>query len=184
MLKQKASSELEKLESSKKLDEVIANSQLSQILKSQHTNGIFEQGTFLHLVCKYYKQRQRARDSRLYIMPEYRYDKKLDKYNNTGRFDDDNQLLTYCNHKPRQKRYQLLNDLAGVLQVSPNFLKDKICSDDDLFISKWLVEHIRGFKKACEDSLKIQKDNRGLLNHKINIARNTKGKCEKEIFNM
>ncbi|AJJ46981.1 type II-B CRISPR-associated RNA-guided endonuclease Cas9/Csx12 [Francisella tularensis subsp. novicida] len=183
-LKQKASSELEKLESSKKLDEVIANSQLSQILKSQHTNGIFEQGTFLHLVCKYYKQRQRARDSRLYIMPEYRYDKKLDKYNNTGRFDDDNQLLTYCNHKPRQKRYQLLNDLAGVLQVSPNFLKDKIGSDDDLFISKWLVEHIRGFKKACEDSLKIQKDNRGLLNHKINIARNTKGKCEKEIFNL
>ncbi|APD50479.1 type II-B CRISPR-associated RNA-guided endonuclease Cas9/Csx12 [Francisella hispaniensis] len=183
-LKQNISSELEKLELCKKLDKIIANSQLSQILKSQHINGIFEQGTFLHLVCKYYKQRQRARDSRLYIMPEYRYDKKLDKYNNTGRFDDDNQLLTYCNHKPRQKRYQLLNDLAGVLQVSPNFLKDKIGSDDDLFISKWLVEHIRGFKKACEDSLKIQKDNRGLLNHKINIARNTKGKCEKEIFNL
>lgn len=122
----KASDELEKLESSKKLDEVIANSQLSQILKSQHTNGIFEQGTFLHLVCKYYKQRQRARDSRLYIMPEYRYDKKLDKYNNTGRFDDNNQLLTYCNHKPRQKRYQLLNDLAGVLQVSRNQLLSSV----------------------------------------------------------
>lgn len=180
-LKQKASSELEKLESSKKLDEVIANSQLSQILKSQHTNGIFEQGTFLHLVCKYYKQRQRARDSRLYIMPEYRYDKKLDKYNNTGRFDDNNQLLTYCNHKPRQKRYQLLNDLAGVLQVSRNQLLSsveewfqqaqrvgEISKSQDEQIFEWL----KSFKIAsyCKAAVEMQKQYRGTLKNAIQTA--------------
>ncbi|QUE30581.1 type II-B CRISPR-associated RNA-guided endonuclease Cas9/Csx12 [Francisella philomiragia] len=175
-VKQNASSEQDKQKAFNNLKAVLLDSHLSNELKpeghfdklSDLKNDIFEQGTFLHLVCKYYKQRQRARDSRLYIMPEYRHDKKLDKYNNTGRFDDDNQLLTYCNHKPRQKRYQLLNDIAGVLQVSPNLLKDKIGSDDELQIIEWL----KNFKVAsyCKAAVDMQKQYRGTLKNVAQTA--------------
>lgn len=175
-VKQNASSEQEKQKACNNLKAALLDSHLSNELKpeghfdklSDLDSDIFEQGTFLHLVCKYYKQRQRARDSRLYIMPEYRHDKKLDKYNNTGRFDDDNQLLTYCNHKPRQKRYQLLNDLAGVLQVSPNLLKDKIGSDDELQIIEWL----KNFKVAsyCKAAVDMQKQYRGTLKNAVQTA--------------
>lgn len=160
-LKQNASGEEEKKNASDKLDKAVANSKLSENLKSKHIQGVFHTGTFLHLVCKYFKQRQRARDSRVYIMPEYSYDKKLDKYNNTGRFDDDNQLLTYCHHKPRQKRYQLLNDLAGVLQISPELLVEKAGSDDEASIIDWL----KGFQMAsyCKSSVDMQKQYRGSL---------------------
>ena len=167
-VKQKSSSDGEKSEYSGKLETAIQDSELPSILKSQHTGGIFKHDTFLHLVCKYYKYRQRARDSRLYIMPEYYHDKKLDKYNNTGRFDDDNQLLTYCNHKPRQKRYQLLNDLAGVLQVSPNFLVEKVGSNDELKIIDWLKK----FKIAsyCATAVEMQKKHRGTLKNVMQTA--------------
>ncbi|MEY8703315.1 type II-B CRISPR-associated RNA-guided endonuclease Cas9/Csx12, partial [Francisella philomiragia] len=196
-VKQNASSEQEKQKAFKNLKAALLDSHLSNELKPERhfdkwllsnvevlsdlDSDIFEQGTFLHLVCKYYKQRQRARDSRLYIMPEYRHDKKLDKYNNTGRFDDDNQLLTYCNHKPRQKRYQLLNDLAGVLQVSnarllesvSNWLRhaqpsNKNLNSQDEKIFEWL----KSFKIAsyCKAAVDIQKQYRGTLKNAVQTA--------------
>ena len=167
-VKQNSSSDSEKANYTQKLGKVIAESKLPDSLKSNHTAGIFIQGTFLHLVCRYFKHRQRARDSRLYIMPEYNHDKKLDKWNNTGRFDDNGKLLTYCNHKPRQKRYQLLNDLAGALQVSPKLLVEKVGSDNELQILEWLKTfRIGGY---CKAAVEMQKQYRGTLKLAINKA--------------
>ena len=167
-IKQNASSTNECEEYTQKLNQALSKSNLPEALKSEHNNGIFSKGEFLHLVCKYFKSRQRARDSRIYIMPEYNYDKKYHKWNNTGRFDDDNHLLTYCNHKPRQKRYQIFNDLAGVLQVSPALLREKIGSDQENDIINWLKQ----FKLAsyCKLALEMQKLHRGSLKQKIDNA--------------
>jgi len=208
-VKQNASTNSEKTEYASKLLKAIDNSNLPNSLKSKHKlckhfdklseldsaiydklndSDVFEQGTFLHLVCRYFKYRQRAKDSRLYIMPEYSYDKKLDKWNNTGRFDDSGELLTYCNHKPRQKRYQLLNDLAGALQVSPTQLMKSVedrlrqaqsssslsevemmKKSQDEQILEWLKTfRIGGY---CKTAVEMQKQYRGTLKLAIDKAR-------------
>jgi len=128
-------------------------------------DDVFPAGGFLHLVCKYYKLRQRARDGRIFIHPEYRHTKESG-YKSTGRFDDKDHLLTYCNHKPRQKRYQMLGDLAGVLQVSPHNLErvagesDGETTDERLF--NWL-RGVKGLRTNCERAAKEQKERRGRL---------------------
>ena len=108
---------------SEKLQEALSESRIPKALKDEVVDGVFPEESFLHLVCKYYKFRQRARDGRIYIHPEYRHVKGRG-YENTGRFDDKKHLLTYCNHKPRQKQYQMIWDLAGLLQVTPEKLKE------------------------------------------------------------
>ncbi|MDD9883095.1 MAG: type II-B CRISPR-associated RNA-guided endonuclease Cas9/Csx12 [Gammaproteobacteria bacterium] len=150
------------------LGESIKNSGLPQGLKIEPDYGsddLFPGGSFFHLICKYYKLRQRARDGRIFIHPEYRYAKESG-YKNTGRFDDKGHLLTYCNHKPRQKRYQTLGDLAGVLQVSPHHLEqfaDKYVGEttDDKLLN-WLCG-IDRLKANCDRAAKEQKDRRGRL---------------------
>ncbi len=150
------------------LETAIRESALPDGLKTQRNyanDAIFAQGTFLHLICQYYKQRQRARDGRLFIHPEYRF-RKGRGYENTGRFDDKHCLLSYCNHKPRQKKYQSLADLAGVLQVSPEKLRGVIDSQkgqtEDEKLTGWLLE-IKGLKTNCKRAAKEQKDRRGRL---------------------
>ena len=133
------------------------------------TDDLFEQNSFLHLICKYYKLRQKAKDGRLFIHPEYRYIKGKGRgYEDTGRFDDRECLLTYCNHKPRQKHYQILYDMAGVLQVSPDNLREVIKSSsrdtDEKYLIKWLEsEKFKGLKTYTEKASKAQKDYRGEL---------------------
>ncbi len=152
----------------KALERAINTSVLPDGLKTQrnYTNdAIFEQGTFLHLVCRYYKQRQRAKDGRLFIHPEYRF-RKGRGYEKTGRFDDANCLMTYCNHKPRQKKYQSLADLAGVLQLSPQKLREVVnCQDgqtEDENLILWILRNER-IKPNCERADKEQKARRGRL---------------------
>ena len=126
---------------------------------------IFAKGTFPHLMCKYYKQRRRAKDGRIFIHPEYRYVKGRG-YENTGRFDDKDHLLTYCNHKPRQKRYQLLNDLAGVLQISSDELKNLVQDRTEETIDEKIVGWLKGIKNLetnCTNAACKQKDRRGRL---------------------
>ena len=156
------------------LQEAMTDSQLPDDLKTKsdfNTDDLFADGTFLHLVCKYYKLRQRAKDGRIFIHPEYQYIKGRG-YENTGRFDDRGHLLTYCNHKPRQKRYQMLYDIAGVLQVSPKKLKRYLQSQDkqaiDEKIVSWL-KNVSGLKVNCERASKEQKERRGIL--KLDIQR-------------
>ena len=161
-----------------KLYESIKASTLPDNLKVQPdylTEDIFKQGTFLHLICRYYKLRQRARDSRLYIMPEFKYDRKDDKYVNTGRYESDTHLLTFCNHKPRQKRYQLLNDLAGVLQVPPTVLLAKaaaLSTGQTTTEEETVIEWLKSFKigSYCAKSVDMQKLHRGTLKLALNKA--------------
>jgi len=126
--RQPQSTDEEKKDAREKLEQAIKDSCLTDKLKTARdysNEALFAEDTFLHLICKYYKQRQRARDGRIYIHPEYRSVKGRG-YENTGRFDDKDHLLTYCNHKPRQKRYQILGDLAGILLTTEEILKSKI----------------------------------------------------------
>ncbi|MDE4971895.1 hypothetical protein, partial [Francisella tularensis] len=93
-----------------------------------------------------------------------------------------NQLLTYCNHKKRQKRYQLLNDLAGVLQVSRNQLLSsveewfqlaqrvgEISKSQDEQIFEWL----KSFKidSYCKDAEEKQQQYRGTIKNALQTAK-------------
>ncbi len=167
----KAKEELDKVRTT--LEETLEESKLSENLKigyNFNNDGLFPDGSFLHLICKYYKLRKRAKEGRLFIHPEYRYKGKSRGYENTGRFDDKNHLLTYCNHKPRQKRYQMFWDLAGLFQVSSKTLKEFIeekdgnTTDEKLF--NWLKD-FNGLKSNCEKAAKEQKDRRGSLKSDI-----------------
>ena len=156
------------------LEDALENNKLKESFEVQpdfEKDDIFTKNSFLHLVCKYYKLRQKAKDSRLFIHPEYRYIKGRG-YENTGRFDDRECLLTYCNHKPRQKRYQMLSDLASVLQTSPKELEKYLQSQDkqtiDEKIVSWL-KNIASLETNCERASKEQKDRRGTL--KLDIQR-------------
>ena len=161
----------ESIDAKKKIEETIEKSKLPEELKTKrnyNNEALFFKDSFLHLVCKYYKWRQKARDGRIFIQPKYRYVKGRG-YEKTRGFEDDGCLLIYCNHKPRQKRYQTLEDLAGLLQLPPLKLKEHI---DKREISKeqtineklffWL-KHIKGLKTNCDKAAKEQKNRRGAL---------------------
>lgn len=149
----------------RELETAISKSALPDPLKDYQKSAVYEQGTFLHLICKYYKIRQRSRDGRIFIHPEYRYVKDRG-YENTRRFDDKNQLLTYCNHKPRQKRYQMLGDLAGLLQIAPvklrAFVEDQDGKTADEKLFNWLKD-IDTLQTNCDKAAKQQKARRGSL---------------------
>ena len=155
----------------RELEDIIQKSELSIIKDTERTykNGsIFKEGTFLHLVNRYYKMRQRARDGRLYIHPEYRFVKGRG-YENTGRYDT-NCLLTYCNHKPRQKRYQMLDDFAALLQVSTqdlnNFIEKQKGEKPDEKLDEKLFNWLKGIEKLegyCVRAAKEQKERKGYL---------------------
>ena len=174
--RQEQSTTAEKETAKNRLEDIeVKNSLLPDTLKTSRNyqnSAIFEQGSFLHLACHYYKIRQKAKDGRVFIHPEYRYVKNRG-YENTRRFDDKDHLLTYCNHKPRQKRYQSFYDLAGVLQVSPQNLEEIIGSKDDDKVIAW-VSSFKGKRSslegACKRAAKIQKEHRGFLRENLRKA--------------
>ena len=176
--RQNQSTAKEKTEAKKQLESVISKSKLSNQLKTNRNyngNDIFEESGFLHLVCKYYKLRQKARAGRIFIQPKYRYVKDRG-YENTGQFEDKNCLLTYCNRQPRQKRYQMLSDVSALLQVSSKqFQKtiDEYCSTQNYNTNMledkiiYWFEQFKGLKSNCEKSAKEQKNRRGSLKSDI-----------------
>ena len=170
--RQSQSSEKEKIDARNKLEKTIKESALPNKFKEHigyQSDDLFKESSFLHLVCKYYKKRQRAKKGRLFIHPKYRYVKNCG-YQNTGRFDDENCLLTYCNHKPRQKRYQILADLASLFQISSKklelFVEDKHGKTIDEKLFNWL-NGIARLKACCERAAKEQKERRGHLKSDI-----------------
>lgn len=157
------------------LREAIKGSFLPDALKVgvDFNSGEFASGSFLHLAYSYYRARQRAREGRIFIHPEYR--KVAGRgFEDTGRYDGGGHLLVYCNHKPRQKRYQLLYDVAGLLQITPAELKAKLpkvgdgddAGDNDA-VAEWLDGGIKGLKNVCGGVADMQKEERGQLRSKI-----------------
>lgn len=167
-----------RVKAQEKLENIIPKNKLPNHLttgRNYDDESLFPEKSFLHLVCRYYKFRQKAKAGRMFIHPKYRYLNGRG-YEKTNKFDDKDCLLTYCNHKPRQKRYQVLKDLASLLQISPQQLKafltksillnvQSISYSQDMWndkIYKW-VTNISGLKSRCEKSAKEQKDRRGSL---------------------
>lgn len=178
--RQSQSNQEKKQEAKIKLEQAINKSKLPEALKTSrnyNNNSVFPEKRFLHLICKYYKFRQKAKDGRIFIHPKYRYLRDRG-YENTGHFDDKSHLLSYCHHKPRQKRYQIWEDMAALLQVSPNELKDEVTKihnqesqngnskTRDEQILNWLKQ-IHGLKTHCAQAAKEQKARRGRLKSDI-----------------
>ncbi len=160
------------VETKNNLEKSIENSALPDDMKinpNYDRDDLFPKDSFLHLICKYYKNRQRAREGRIFIHPEYRSVKDRG-YENTKRFDNKNNLLTYCNHKPRQKRYQIFEDLASVLRISPLDLKrvvnKKQGKDESDKLFKWL-NSIDSLEKNCDRASEEQKERKGRLKSDI-----------------
>lgn len=162
-----------------KLEKAISSSKLPEEMKTKGDFAryeIFPPGTFLHFICRYYKLRQRARDGRLFFHPQYK-GMESGKHKRTNRFETKQHLLTYCNHKTRQKKYQSFSDVAGVLQVKPAILESKIGSKDDTALQNWLEgfkEGRKGLKGLCSDAAKAQKDHRGNLKRLIDAGKDKK----------
>ena len=176
-LKQNQSTEEEREKFKSKLEKIIETSILPQDLKTPrnyNSKSLFSENSFLHLISKYYKLRQRAKDGRIFIHPEYKDNCNKNRgYEKTHYFDDKKHLLTYCNLKTRQKRYSSLNDIAGVLQIKPDLLKCKIKdsegeSDDEKLIT-WL-KSFKGLPTNCANSEKMQKEHKGYLKQKLDKA--------------
>ena len=156
----------------KDLENSIEHSELPDTLKTirhYQDKGVFAQGSFLHLVCNYYKIRQNARDGRVFIHPEYR-NVQGRGYEKTGRFDDSGHLLTYCNHKPRQKRHQLFFDFAGLFHLSPQQVEEKTEAKSDVQLVGWLENNFRRLKVNCGKAAEEQKKRRGGLKEDIQTA--------------
>ena len=159
-------------ENKKKLQQTIEKSKLPQSLKSEpnfNKDNIFQEGSFLHLVYKYYKIKQRAKAGRLFIHPKYNYIKNRG-YENTGRFEEKNHLLVYCNHKPRRKKHQTFEDLSSVLQVSSKKLREKVkdsYKETEMNLIN-ILKNIKGLQLTCSKIAKQQKERRGSLKLHIN----------------
>ena len=147
----------------------------------QDPSKSFPSSSFLHFIYAYYRKRERAEEGRLFIHPIYR-DNPGRGYEKTGRFHDRAQLLTYCNHKPRQKRYQMAGDVAALLGVLPSELEKIVCDQvgneahqsstahaGDL-LEGWLFKQrsMKGMKTACKDAANELK-NRGGRNLSLDI---------------
>ena len=159
------------------MEETIKKSSLPPELVTRISNksdALFASGTFLHLVCRYYKVRQKARDGRIFIHPEYRYVKGRG-YENTGRFNEKGHLLAYCNHKTASENvYQVLGDLAALLQVSPQDLEQPciVRQQKGDTINEKLLNWFESFgtlRTNCATAAKEQKDRRGRL--KLDVQR-------------
>ena len=164
-----------------KLEEGIEKSHLPVSLKTErdYSNpALFKEASFLHFVCQYYKIRQRARDGRVFIHPEYTNPESGKKtkrgMQNTGRFQVGSHLLSYCNHKPRQKRYQLLHDITGLLQIDTKSFEEQLGllegdnTEQDIAASveTWLMS-ISGLKTNAKRAAEEQKERRGSLGFDI-----------------
>jgi CRISPR system subtype II-B RNA-guided endonuclease Cas9/Csx12 len=168
--------EPEKMEQARhqqKLAQTVLESGLPPDLKTSpqfNQQDIFPAGSFLHLVCRYFKNRLRAREGRLFIHPDYQRTAHRG-YQFRNRFISENNLLRYCNLKPRQKRYQMVNDVAGVLQVSPDRLvlvarQNHNDGSQSEAVFAWLKD-FRGLQTACKNAADSQKEHRGLLKTKL-----------------
>lgn len=136
-----------------------------------YSAGILQEKGFLFFTYKYYKLRQRAKENRIFIHPDYRQHPSLGMLS-TGHYQDSCSLLTYCNHTPRAKRHQVAYDIAGLLQVPLELLTGKIgCGAEagldvtNKKLIEWLEE--KKIKSACAAAAKWQKDKRGELDAAI-----------------
>ena len=74
-------------------------------------------GSFAHFLNKYYQSRRRARDGQYFIHPVRGRNRQ---------WHDDACLLTLCRHHPRQKKHQMLPDVAASSGISARELRETL----------------------------------------------------------
>lgn len=152
-----------------KMEAVIEKSEVPDELKKELKSAFREEGSFWHFLNKYYQNRAQARAGRYFIHQESK-----------KKWNDDGKLLTVCPHRPRQKRYQLGADIAAILGMSYDRLKEKVCKNSEE-IKAWderkdwekiesYFKEIKGFAACCGKSEAIQKKHRGSLKYKRDMA--------------
>ena len=146
----------------KKLAKAITQSALPEKLKQDLDFN--EPHSFGHFINKYYKTRKRTREGRYFL-----------HQSSKNKWLEENKLLRICPHKPRQKKYQLWEDLAAILNIDAETLKQIIASDEPAAIEEWFGKNITGeeipeFKKVCDKAAKAQKEYRGELKRKTDYV--------------
>ena len=158
--------------------EFIEKSELPSSLKKELAIDLgekFKEKTFGHFVNKYYKTRKRTKEGRYFLHQEKK-----------SKWLDDGKLFTICTHKPKQKKHQLLFDLASIFGLDINDFCNTVDSSaqkvDDSRTQKiedWLKS--QGIKTHCQRSSEAQKNYKGALKYKIQEAVKSEGKNTKDL---
>jgi len=125
------------------LDKLLTQTKLPLSLHPDFQEDI-AQGSFWHLVNRYYQSRRRARDGRYFL----NYDRSKKE---SQRWQSDRKLLRICKHRPRQLRHQALTDIAGLLGINRAQLPEDIDQLHSLF------RNVRGLKSVSEKAHSAQK---------------------------
>lgn len=104
-----------------------------------------ENGSFWHLVNRYFQSRRKARDGRYFL----HYDRTVPE---SSRWQSHGKLLKVCIHRPRQLSHQAINDVCSLLGVTTEQLQT-----DDLDTLQVKLKSVRGLKTTCEKAYRAQK---------------------------
>ena len=102
-------------------------------------------GSFWHLVNRYFQSRRRARDGRYFL----NYDRSLPE---SSRWQSRGKLLRMCVHRPRQLSHQAITDVSSLLGVTVEQLQT-----DNLDALQARLRTVRGLKTRCEKAYRAQK---------------------------
>lgn len=132
--------------------ELLAASALPDSLTHPEPGEDQSQGSFWHLVNRYFQTRRRTRDGRYFL----HYDNSLSSKLN--RWQRDGNLLVMCTHRPRQLRHQALQDVMALWGLSEQQLKLAVAPEaltlDALAIQ---LSGIKGLKTHSKDAQAAQK---------------------------
>ena len=150
-----------------KLKEKISESSLPTDLKK---DLIFEkEGSLGHFFNKYYQSRRKTKEGRYFLhqLTEKKDDKKNISYHiKKEKWDSTNKFFRICKHKPRQKKHQVLTDLASILGMNAKELNTKIKNTKFKTIEDFLKD-IKGFQNNSSKVASMQKKYKGELKWKI-----------------
>lgn len=134
-----------------KLEEALKSSELPEVLKQVHLTDT-AQGSFWHLVNRYYQARRKCREGRYFIFVDRTQQSQHKRWQNDGK------LLAMCHHRPKQIKHQGLQDMRVLLGLNQQQLPKKVVLDQsgEVNLGTYLLQ-IKGLKKACDDARKAQK---------------------------
>ncbi len=130
----------------------------------------FREKSFGHFINQYYQTRKRAREGRYFLHQEKEGNKKKPK-----KWLKEGKLLVMCPHRPRQKKHQMLLDVASVLGFHSILGKSEEEQKEELKgkFGKTSIEEclmsIKGFSSTCQKAATAQKDYRGSLRMKVDL---------------
>ncbi len=163
-------------EHAKALDEKNRHIQASLLPESLKDDLAFDrQGSFGHFLNKYYQARRRAWEGRYFLHPAL--GKESGKFWQR-KWDDDHSILTLCPHRPRQKKHQVLADVAAIIGLTPKEFRELSGCDTPDDVETFLLT-IKGLKTAGKEAAGLQKTWRGRLKLELQRAQVTRQQNKK-----